>query len=160
MTGKLNIKNHTPRGAGQFTAAGAMLCALLAAVMLGGCQDKLHGPGTAVRTPSFAGNGAETLYTQPPPKPDIVIGLPNRPGQPATVTTVITPVHQPAATQRTSAYPPLPTVTAVHEEILPAPKPAGSKGTGTGRPAGRSSGDTANNAAITRGNWHTRTGLH
>ena len=139
MTDKSAIHNSDCPANNCRTCAAAMLCAMIAAVMLAGCQDKLHGPGTAVRTPSFAGNGAETLYTQPPPKPEIVIGLPNRPGQPATVTTVLTPVQPPPTTQRTPAYPPLPTVTAVHEEILPAANPAGSKAPASGGPPARSS---------------------
>ncbi len=98
------------------TGAALLLAALLAS---SGCQTRPYGPGTAVRTPAFSNNGSETLMMRPPPKPDIVIGMPNRPGQPTTVTTVITPTHQPAATSATPAYPPLPTTTSINEESLP-----------------------------------------
>ncbi len=105
---------HMPGGTGVLLAlsfGGLML--------IPGCQTRPHGPGTAVRTPAFSNNGAETLFMQPPPKPEVVIGLPNRPGQPATITTVLTPARPVGTSSAAPGYPRLPTTTSIHEEVLP-----------------------------------------
>lgn len=96
-----------------------------ALILIAGCQTRPRGPGTAVRTPAFSNNGAETLFMRPPPKPEVVIGLPNHPGQPATVTTVLAPAQPVGTGSPTAAYPHLPTTTSIHEEILaPSTGPA------------------------------------
>lgn len=99
--------------------SGLFVLALGGLMLIGGCQTRPRGPGTAVRTPAFSNNGAETLFMAPPPRPEVVIGLPNHPGQPATVTTVLTPAVPIGTGTPTPAYPPLPTTTSIHEEILP-----------------------------------------
>ena len=111
--------------------ARGLLALILGMLMLiAGCQTRPRGPGTAVRTPAFANNGAETLFMQPPPKPEVVIGLPNHPGQSATVTTVLTPARPVGTSSAAPGYPRLPTTTSIHEEVLPpSTAPAASPAT-------------------------------
>lgn len=123
--GAVNQQPGRKPGRGSRRSLVLPVLSLGALILIAGCQTRPRGPGTAVRTPAFSNNGAETLFMRPPPKPEVVIGLPNRPGQPATVTTVLTPAQPIGTGSPTPAYPPLPTTTSIHEEILaPSTGPA------------------------------------
>ncbi len=66
---------------------------------LGGCGSHTYGPGTALRSPNNFGGSDSRLSGSQTPHPLLVVSLPNHPGQPAHVDTVISVLlpHPPAA---------------------------------------------------------------
>ncbi len=66
---------------------------------LGGCGSHTYGPGTALRSPNNFGGSDSRLSGSQTPHPLLVVSLPNHPGQPARVDTVISVLlpHTPAA---------------------------------------------------------------
>lgn len=86
-----------PKSTASSTFAGAAF--LTAMLCLGGCGSHTYGPATALRSPNdFGGSGGSRLDGSQTPHPLLVVELPNHPGQPARVDTVISVLlpHQPA----------------------------------------------------------------
>ncbi len=66
---------------------------------LGGCGSHTYGPGTALRSPNNFGGSDSRLNGSQTPHPLLVVSLPNHPGQPVHVDTVMSALlpHPPAA---------------------------------------------------------------
>ena len=86
-----------PRTITSCTAAGTAL--FMALLCLGGCGSHTYGPGTALRSPNNFGGSGSRLDGSQTPHPLLVVSLPNHPGQPVRVDTVMSVLlpHQPAA---------------------------------------------------------------
>lgn len=79
------------------SATGTALCMTL--LCLGGCGSHTYGPATALRSPNNFGGSDSRLDGSQTPHPLLVVSLPNHPGQPVRVDTVVGALlpHHPAA---------------------------------------------------------------
>lgn len=62
---------------------------LAGAFLLGGCGSHTSGPATALRSPNNFDSSNDRLYGGQTPHPLLVVSLPNHPGGPVTVDTVV-----------------------------------------------------------------------
>ncbi len=123
---KFSTRFNTASG----TSALATLILAGGILALAGCGKAPLRPQSALRSPSGYNDGQASLYNAPGPHALVVVTLPNtRNGKPH-VDTVLS-VLAPHATAASAAPPPPPppttTTMQVHEEAVPATKPAATR---------------------------------
>jgi hypothetical protein len=92
---------------------------------LAGCGKSPLRPQSALRSPSGYNDGQASLFNAPGPHPLVVVSLPNTPNGKPHVDTVLT-VLVPHAAANAAPPPPAPpsTIMQVHEDAIPATRPA------------------------------------
>ncbi len=93
---------------------------------LAGCGKSPLYPQSALRSPSGYNDGQASLYNAPGPHPLVVVSLPNTPNGKPHVDTVLSVLVPHAAANTAPPPPPAPppTIMQVHEDAVPATRPA------------------------------------
>ena len=92
---------------------------------LAGCGKSPLRPQSALRSPSGYNDGQASLFNAPGPHPLVVVSLPNTPNGKPHIDTVLS-ILVPHAAANAAPPPPAPpsTIMQVHEDAIPATRPA------------------------------------